>query len=84
MFLFIGRGRHVPAPSGRDVGSSSERAPTQEPVQGADPRTGFFQVSPFTQYVYTFSAMYEEVLLGFGLGYLVIFTTADDFTQVRR
>ena len=31
MFLFIGRGRHVPAPGGRDVGSSSG-APTQEPV----------------------------------------------------
>ena len=37
-------------------------------------------MSPFTQYVYIFSAMYEEVLHGFGLGYLVIFTTADDFT----
>ena len=80
MFLFTGRGRHVPAPSGRDAGSSSEWAPTQEPELGTDPRTGFFQVSPFTQYVYIFSAMYEEVLLGFGLGYLVIFTTADDFT----
>ena len=80
MFLFTGRGRHVPAPSGRDAGSSSEWASSQEPELGTDPRTGFFQVSPFTQYVYIFSAMYEEVLLGFGLGYLVIFTTADDFT----
>ena len=40
MFLSIGRGRRVPAPSGRDVGSSAV-APTQEPAQGADPRTGF-------------------------------------------
>ena len=40
MFLSTGRGRRVPAPSGRDVGSSAG-APTQEPVQGADPRTGF-------------------------------------------
>ena len=80
MFLFTGRGRHVPAPSGRDAGSSSDWASSQEPELGTDPRTGFFQVSPFTQYVYIFSAMYEEVLLGFGLGYLVIFTTADDFT----
>ena len=44
VFLFLGRGRHVPAPSGRDVGSNSG-APTQEPVQGADPRTGFFRYS---------------------------------------
>ena len=80
MFLFTGRGRHVPAPSGRDAGSSSEWAPSQEPELGTDPRTGFFQVSPSMQYVYIFSAMYEEVLFGFGLGYLVIFTTADDFT----
>ena len=79
MFLFTGRGRHVPAPSGRDVGSSSEWAPTQEPELGTDPRTGFFRY-PSTQYAYIFSAMYEEVWLGFGLGYLVIFTTADDFT----
>ena len=40
MFLSIGRGRRVPAASGRDVGSSAV-APTQEPAQGADPRTGF-------------------------------------------
>ena len=31
MFLSTGRGRHVPAPSGRDVGSNSG-APTQEPA----------------------------------------------------
>ena len=31
LFLSIGRGRHVPAPSGRDVGSNSG-APTQEPA----------------------------------------------------
>ena len=31
VFLFSGRGRHVPAPSGRDVGSSAW-APTQEPA----------------------------------------------------
>ena len=42
MFLFLGRGRHVPAPSGRDVGSSAG-APTQEPELGTDPRTGFFR-----------------------------------------
>ena len=42
VFLSAGRGRHVPAPSGRDVGSSSG-APTQEPVRGPDPRTGFFR-----------------------------------------
>ena len=42
MFLSIGRGRRVPAPSGRDVGSSAG-APTQEPAQGADPRTGFYR-----------------------------------------
>ena len=44
VFLSTGRGRHVPAPSGRDVGSNSG-APTQEPVQGADPRTGFYGYS---------------------------------------
>ena len=31
LFLSFGRGRHVPAPSGRDVGSKSG-APTQEPA----------------------------------------------------
>ena len=31
MFLSTGRGRHVPAPSGRDVGSNAA-APTQEPA----------------------------------------------------
>ena len=31
MFLSTGRGRHVPAPSGRDVGSNAG-APTQEPA----------------------------------------------------
>ena len=46
MFLSTGRGRHVPAPSGRDVGSSAG-APTQEPA--------FFEVSLFTLYVLTFS-----------------------------
>ena len=38
LFLSIGRGRQVPAPGGRDVGSNA-RAPTQEPVLGTDPRT---------------------------------------------
>ena len=42
LFLSVGRGRHVPAPRGRDVGSIAG-APTQEPVQGTDPRTGFFR-----------------------------------------
>ena len=37
MFLSIGRGRHV-SQEGRRV---SAGAPTQEPAQGADPRTGF-------------------------------------------
>ena len=47
MFLSIGRGRHVPAPGGRDVGSNA-RAPTREPVQGTDPRNGshLLEVSP--------------------------------------
>ena len=44
MFLFLGRGRHVPAPSGRDVGLSAG-APTQEPALSRYP--------PFTQYVLT-------------------------------
>ena len=44
LFLFIDRGRHVPAPGGRGVGSIA-RAPTQVPVQGTDPRTGFFRYS---------------------------------------
>ena len=40
LFLFFGRGRHVPAPGweGRRV---KRKTPTQEMVQGADPRTGF-------------------------------------------
>ena len=39
-FEILDRGRHVPAPSGRDVGSNAW-APTREPVQGTDPRNGF-------------------------------------------
>ena len=39
-FESLGRGRHVPAPGGRDVGSNA-RAPTRETVQGTDPRNGF-------------------------------------------
>ena len=39
-FEILDRGRHVPAPSGRDVGSNA-RAPTRETVQGTDPRNGF-------------------------------------------
>ena len=39
-FKILDRGRHVPAPSGRDVGSNA-RAPTRETVQGTDPRNGF-------------------------------------------
>ena len=35
MFLSIGRGRRVPAPGGRDVGSSAV-APTQEPAQAPE------------------------------------------------
>ena len=38
MFLSTGRGRHVPAPSGRDVGSSAG-APTQEPALSRYPFT---------------------------------------------
>ena len=52
MFLSIGRGRHVPAPGGRDVGSSAG-APTQELVQGTDPRTGLSRY-PFTCVVLVF------------------------------
>ena len=52
MFLSTGRGRHVPAPGGRDVGSSAG-APTQEPVQGADPRTGFFRYHLCTTFLRT-------------------------------
>ena len=43
MFLSIGRGRRVPAPSWRDDVGSSAGAPTQEPAQGADPRTAFYR-----------------------------------------
>ena len=39
---FYWRGRRVPAPGGRDVGSSAV-ATTQEPAQGADPKTGSFR-----------------------------------------
>ena len=52
MFLSTGRGRHVPAPGGRDVGSSAG-APTQEPAQGADPRTGFFRYHLCTTFLRT-------------------------------
>ena len=52
VFLSTGRGRHAPAPGGRDVGSNA-RAPTQEPVQGADPRTGFFMYHLCTNFLRT-------------------------------
>ena len=45
MFLFTGRGRHVPAPSGRDVGSSSEWAPTQGPAFSGTPLRSTFTFS---------------------------------------
>ena len=61
MFLSAGRGRHVPAPGGRDVGSSSG-APTQEPVQGADPRTGFFRYpSTYDFVVYLLAPLFPKV-----------------------
>ena len=62
MFLSTGRGRHFPAPSGRDVGSSSKRAPTQEPVQGADPRTGFYRYpSTYDFVVYLLAPLFPKV-----------------------
>ena len=62
VFLSTGRGRHIPAPSGRDVGSSSG-APTQEPVQGADPRTGFYRYpSTYDFVVYLVALVYLVVL----------------------
>ena len=62
MFFSTGRGRHVPAPSGRDVGSSSG-APTQEPVQGADPRTGFYRYpSTYDFVVYLLALVYLVAL----------------------
>ena len=43
-FFLLAAGVTSQLPDGRDVGSNS-RAPTQETVQGADPRTGFFRYS---------------------------------------
>ena len=48
VFLSTGRGRHVPAPSGRDVGSSAG-APTQEPAQGGPPKDQLLQVSLYVR-----------------------------------
>ena len=73
MFLSTGRGRHVPAPGGRDVGSSAV-APTQEPVQGADPRTGFYRypstydfdvylVAPDLFFPFSFAILFVVVLV---------------------
>ena len=74
MFLSAGRGRHVPAPSGRDVGSSSERAPTQEPVQGADPRTGFYRYpSTYVVVVFLVALVYLVALLLFPSSLLLYF-----------
>ena len=61
MFLSTGRGRHVPAPSGRDVGSSS----------GTDPRTGFFRYpSTYCFVVYLVALVY---LVAFALLFLFLF-----------
>ena len=73
MFLFLGRGRHVPAPSGRDVGSSAG-APTQEPELGTDPRTGFYRypstydfdvylVAPDLFFPFSFAILFVVVLV---------------------
>ena len=73
MFLSTGRGRHVPAPGGRDVGSSAG-APTREPVQGADPRTGFYRypstydfdvylVAPDLFFPFSFAILFVVVLV---------------------
>ena len=77
MFLFFGRGRHVPAPSGRDVGSSAG-APTQEPELGTDPRTGFFRypstyvflvyfVAPALFFPFLFATLFSRMYLSFGM-----------------
>ena len=77
MFLFIGRGRHVPAPSGRDVGSSAG-APTQEPELGTDPRTGFFRypstyvflvyfVAPALFFPFLFATLFSRMCVSFGM-----------------
>ena len=77
MFLFIGRGRHVPAPSGRDVGSSAG-APTQEPELGTDPRTGFFRypstyvflvyfVAPALFFPFFFATLFSRMCVSFGM-----------------
>ena len=77
MFLFLGRGRHVPAPSGRDVGSSAG-APTQEPELGTDPRTGFFRypstyvflvnfVAPALFFPFLFATLFSRMCLSFGM-----------------
>ena len=78
MFLSTGRGRRVPAPSGRDVGSSAG-APTQEPAQGADPKTGFYRypstyvvvvylVAPDLFFPFLFATLFSE-----GVSFIVVF-----------
>ena len=77
MFLSIGRGRHVPAPGGRDVGSSAG-APTQEPELGTDPRTGFFRypstyvflvyfVAPALFFPFLFATLFSRMCVSFGM-----------------
>ena len=68
MFLSTGRGRHVPAPSGRDVGSSAG-APTQEPALSRYPS--------LRSIFCLFSAVFEVELHGLVFEYTDICITYD-------
>ena len=63
LFLAIGRGRHVPAPGGRDVGSNVS-APTQEPVLGTNPRTGSFRLPSGRSMFLEFGSMHQKPRVG--------------------
>ena len=68
LFLSFGRGRHIPAPGGRDVGSSA-RTPTQEPA---------FSRYPSLRSIFSlFSAMFEVELHGLVFEYTDICITYD-------
>ena len=63
LFLSIGRGRHVPAPGGRDVGSNA-RAPTQELVLGTDPRTGSCRYPSGRSMFLDFGSLHQKPRVG--------------------
>ena len=69
LFLSFVAGVTFQLPDGRDVGSNA-RAPTQETVQGADPRTGFSRYHS----TYVFLVYLVALVLNFVFHFVILFS----------